>query len=254
MSGVIKNELIKIFLKKKIYIFMAIIFIMTILPAFIFRFAETDIDMTGQMFPVENMTMNLGMLIPIFLSILISDMITEEYINGTLKIPLIHPVSRKKLFNGKLLALLIATTTLVLFSLIISYGSGYIFFEWGESLQINNVDYFGINSIFVTVGLYVSSLFPLLAFSTVIIFIALKLTSSGAVVGVSVGFIFALNILSQLVEKLRPFLIYTYFNPIVFLISPGGVDLLQGIIIIFIYGVIFYVLSLKMFEKQDLLF
>jgi ABC-2 type transport system permease protein len=97
---------------------MGIMMIMTLIPAFICKFGEVDKTMSAQMFPLEALKMHLDMLLPIFISILIADIITDEYRSGTLKLPLIHPVSRRKLLNSKLFTILVTITVLLLFFLV----------------------------------------------------------------------------------------------------------------------------------------
>ena len=251
----IQNELVKLFAKKKIYIFMGIIFVMTLLLAFIYKFANIDKTMSAQMFPLEILTMQLDMLLPIFISILIADIITDEYRTGTLKLPLIHPVSRKKLLNSKLFVLVITISFLLLFSLIISYGLGMSLFAWEEGFSFNETIYTANQGIFITIGSYIISILPLLTFSLLIMLISLKLSSSGAVVGSAIGLLFGFDILIQLSEVVRPYILNYYFRYYSILINKGiGEESIIGFLVIILYGTVAYLLAVKIFQEKDIVY
>ena len=237
------------------YIFMVIMLGMALIPAFIYKYAETNVTMEGQRFPLDILKSNLEMLLPIFLSILIADLITDEYKDGTLKLPLIHPISRTSLLNSKIASLAIALLVLIFFSLISSYIIGFIFFGAGEGLNIYGETYSTGYGFLVTMFSHLIAIIPLLAFGMVIVLLSLNMSSSGGVVGASIGIIFGLNILGQLSKTIRPYLINTYFSLHgIILNSSSQISLSKSIIVIFSYGVISYLISLKIFNKKDIIY
>jgi len=254
MINILKNELFKLFVQKKIYIFMGLMFIMTLISALVFKFAEIDIIISAQSFPLEALKMNIDMLLPIFITILIADMITDEYRAGTLKLPLIHPVSRKKLLNAKILTLIIASIILLLFLLIISYILGVIMFEWGAGFTFNEITYSNVQGIWMTICSYFISVLPILAYGLIIILISLILTSSGAVVGIAIGILFAFSILIQVSEILRPYLLTYYFSFFAMLLkNPLSMEIILGLFVIGVYSTIAYIASVRLFIKKDIL-
>ncbi|MEC9488219.1 MAG: ABC transporter permease [Halanaerobium sp.] len=253
MANLIENELIKLFAKKKLYIFLGIIFAMILIPGLVFKFSEVAKPVSGQQFPLEILNSNVELLLPIFLAILVADLITEEYRDGTLKLFLVHPVSRSKLLHAKLITILIAVVILMAFSLVASYAMGTILFGWGQGLQFGDANYQGFQGILVTAGAHLFSILPLMACALVLLVIALNLTSGGAVVGISIGLIMGLTVLGQISLAARPYLLTTYFRYyLLFLNQPGWKELLQGVAAVLLYGGISYILSLRFFQHKDL--
>ncbi len=234
---------------------MGIMSIMTLITSLVYKYVDMEIVITAQQFPLDILKLNLEMLIPIFSAILISDIITDEYRSGTLKLPLIHPVSRIKLLNAKIITILVILIVLSIFSLVISYVLGLTLLDWGDSFMLNGKVYSTLNGILITVGSHLASIIPLLAFNLIIIMISLKLESSGTVVGAAVGLIFGFNILIQLSETIRPYVISYYFNyyPIL-LKNTLSKETLIGLLVITGYGIGTYFVCLNLFNKKDIVY
>ena len=253
LFNLLKNEVYKLLKKKKLYIFMLIITGMTLIPIIVSKFDGGDIVFKVNTLPLENLAWSTEMIIPIFISILVADMITNEYSEGTMKLNLVNGVSRTELIFSKVLTLFLVITGLVLFTMAVSYVSGSFFLEWGVPFEFNDLLLSEGSGILYTFILYLLSVIPLTAYSLIIIFLGLKLESGGSLVGVSIGIIFIMNTIRQLSTIFRPFIISDYFNT-GYLLTPMGRQNSLSIFIITsgIYFIIFLSLSINNLLKKDI--
>lgn len=99
MINLIKNEIYKIIKQKKLYIFSCISILAIILQYMGFLMVKqnnSSFEIKLQLLPLM-MISSLGMIIVIYISVLMADIITDEYRNGTLKLSLIRPITRFEL-------------------------------------------------------------------------------------------------------------------------------------------------------------
>lgn len=258
MRNLIKNELFKIFKSKRIYIFIAILVILALIPCvgnLIFNKGNYGPEASGQMLPYSLLTMYLEIILPMFITVLISDMYTEEYSGGTLKLQMIHPISRGKLLFSKVIALAIAILTLLIFAMLAGYLLGTVFFGWGEIFHVNEVSYSSGNAILLTLGSYILSLIPLLSFGMVILLICMQFNSGGAAVGTSIGVFLILTYINLLIEAAKPYMITHYFDIHTLLIKTFDLTTtLTYFGVLAIYGVISYMISHLLFRNKDILY
>lgn len=249
-----QNELIKLHATKKVYTFMAVIFVMELVPVFLtlLSFIKTQ---DGQSYPSLFFGLLCSLMLPIFLTVLIADMITEEYATGTLGLSLIHPVSRAKLWAAKILTLFFIIILILSYTVLLGYFIGTIFFGWGSGFADQGILYSTKEGIVIIVGSYLSSSIPLLAYCTLVSFLAILFKSSSVLVGSSIGFLLTSNLLGFLAEEVEPYLINSYFKGFAELIffAKDVPAITFAIQVILTYGVIFYLAGTMLFKKKDLL-
>ena len=265
MANLIKNEVYKLFKTKKIYVFMLIIFLYNFLPSLekvMGTIDETQVLINGQTTAFYMLNFMITNILPIFIIVAIADMITGEYVDGTLKLPLLHPVSRTKLLTAKVLALALVLLFILMFSMLLSYAMGTAIFGWGQhfSYQEPNqaiqdaVVYTAQEGIIVTLTSYLLSLFPLIAFGMIIMFLAFFFNSSGVTAGISIGFLIFLSIFGEVVEAIRPLLIIDGLSMFKHLFVERDLGRLAfSIAVTSLYGVGFFLASVNLFKKKDLL-
>ena len=253
LFSLIKNEYYKLFRKKKIYIFAMIIAAMAFIPVIINTIEEAGINFTVNTLPLENLSWSTEMIIPIFIAVLVADLITNEYQEGTFKLSLVSSVTRMELLAAKIITLVSIITLLVLFTMMISYLSGAIFLDWGIPFQFNNVTLTETQGILYTFGLYFLAVVPLSAFGILIMYLGFKLETGGSVVGLTIGIFFIMNIIRQLSKLMRPLVLSNYFNT-GYLLSPDGLSnkLIILIIVSLVYGLAFFGLSVSDLIKKDI--
>lgn len=264
MFNLISNEVYKLFKTKKLLVFMLIIFVYNFLPSLeqvMGSIDQAEIIINGQTTPFYMLNFMLANILPIFIIVSLADMITGEYANGTLKIALLHPVSRVKLLTAKISALTIVLFCLLFFSLILSYAMGTLTFGWGDQFSfqepeqaINNaVIYSSQQGVLVTISSYVLSIFPLIAFGMLILFLSLLFNSSGVLAGISIGLVIFLSILGDVIEPIRPYLIINGFSMFkdIFVLKDISV-FVRTFIVTTTYGLGFFLATVYLFKKKDL--
>jgi ABC-2 type transport system permease protein len=277
MISLAKNEVYKIFKQRKIYIFMFIIFVLTCLEyvgAIIVNKASRSnssitspfMNMNGQTMPLM-MLSGISTIIVIFITILLADIVTDEYKNGTLKLSLLAPISRSKLLVSKVVGLLFGTLILLVFTMIISYLLGTVFFGWGDKFILNGFNYntngdlvkqtmtFSVSKgILFTIFSYIIQVLPYMAFGMIVLFLSLLFSNMGATIGTSLGVWFAFTILDQISKDVKLYTITSYFSFYSKFIDKIDFEAtLIDLSVIIVYIVIFYVLSLILFRKKDIL-
>ena len=85
----------------------------------------------------------------------------------------------------------------------------------------------------------------------IIFFIAINLSSGVAFIGLSLGLYFALQIAGQLNQGLGKYLITTYIP--LFADKAPKETLVEGLIAIGLYSIIFYLISHLLFKRKDIL-
>ena len=262
MYSIVQNELIKLFARKKVYVFMAILFIITLVSGLavyimsshlpLAKPGQDSLSMSAQAFPLTILDA-MGNTIAIFLIILVADMLTEEYIAGTLKLPLMRPVTRGQLLAGKVLALFLVTVLLHVFVLVTSYIVGTILLGWSGSFIYAQATIPPLNGILMTIGSYFLAIFPVFAFGMIALLFSILLTSSGSVIGIAIGALFSQSIISQVSKQYRPYMILNYFKLYTPIFTKDWAFFLQGIVVTLVYGVVFYLMSYYLLKRKDLL-
>lgn len=253
MWGLIKNEWLKFRHNKKFYGFLLVIFVVYMLPVLMTLVVKMN-TYNGQVYPLSMFGVIVAFVIPIFLIILVAEIITDEYLSGNLALSLVHPVSRLQVLTAKAIFLLLVILGLLLYSLVISYGIGTIIFGWGKDFMMRGATFTMAEGVFITVSSYLSAALPLFAFSLFVTFIAFIFQGSAAVVGISAGVFMLLIILDLLFDQLRPVIITSYFNtvPIIFNYLANPLSIIFSLMFVSVFGFIFYTLALTYFLRKDM--
>ncbi len=256
MLPAIKNEIKKGWANKKIYAFLVTIVIANLLPGLETLIGEVDFIINGQNLPLYMLNTFAVIILPIFVIVIVSDMISTEYTNGTLKLPLIQQVSRTNLLAAKLIALFIMIIAVLLIAMFTSYLMGTLFYGWGDIFiyeEVTSLTFTGVNRV---VGSYLITSVPLFIFGIVVMLFSLIFDSSGAVIGISMGLHILFSFIGAVTELVNPYLITYYFNEVSPLIFDTG-DMMQtltAIIVMLVYGVVSFATCVLVFNKKDLVY
>lgn len=274
MINILFNEVYKVFARKKIYIFMAVIGIISIFISIstlatnnmfnsgnLNQSAEMaqneafmELGVNGQSFPINLLDSLAGLVLPIMIIILVADIVTSEYTDGSLKLSLLRQVSRAELLLGKVGALALTLMILILYIMLLGYILGAILLGWGNSLMLKGVELSPTYGVMFTLLVYSLSLLPLLSFGMIILLLAVAFSNEGTVVGTGVALLIMLSVANQIFHKLSPFFINNYFNIYNLATSNLGLPhLIFGIFVVLVEGLIFYILSLVVFKRKDIL-
>lgn len=267
MLNGVKSELIKGFSQTKMYIFLIVLagapfvgaigsIILKNTPGISSDPAlVAQLSFTMLKYPLSVLGGVVDLLVPIFIIILISDMITEEYIKGTLKLALITPNKRERILLSKIATIAIEIGLMLGILLVSSYLAGLIFFDKTSTLEYGTISLGVLEGIGYTLGAYALTFFVLVAFAVLIMFMALHLKSTGSVIGVSVGLIIVAPLLSLIGDAIGKAIIINYFKFYNILFTSFDVmELLRGIGIVLVYGLGSFILSYLTFKKKDLVY
>jgi len=257
LLNLIKNEMIKTFSTKKMYVFYGIIIVFCLMISITIILQPGSIidKPTGQAFPLILLKALIGQIFPMFIIILAVDMITNEYRNGTFKLPLLHPVSRRKYIISKILSIIVLIISLLGFTLVSSYFTGTIFFGWGDGVVIDGNLYGSLEGIIKMLTYYSISIAPLAAFSMLSVVIALLFSNTGIAVGLSIGLLFALDVARQLIPELGFYIINSTFYLFESLFNSNLYDLaISQILVTLIYAFISVVLSDIIIKNKEILY
>jgi len=264
MLNSIKNELSKSFSQIKMFIFIIVLAGAPLVGAIGFKLLKSQItdpkelemlSFSGMSFPLQMLGGLVDFLIPIFIIILVADKITEEYKQGTLILPLITPISRTKLLLSKILTIGIEITVLFCVLFGSSYLFGIIFFGYESGFSHGLLSLSTVNGVLYTLGSFALTGLILFIFSLIVIMLSLIFKSSGSLIGISVGMIFVMQMMSLLGKNFSKLLISNYFKFYMTIFYPmETLDYLIGILIIMLYGIVGIVLSFTIFKKKDLIY
>lgn len=256
MFKILNNEIYKIFAHKRIYIFMGIVFAVAL---FILTGAVLTNNLllgrnSGQVFPLQIFDGEASFIIPILIIMLISSLVTDEYADGSIKLPLLREVSRNKLLLGKTGAAVVVTALILIFLLIMSYIFGIAFFGWGNKFLVKGLTLSPGRGIMFTLLVYVLSIISYTSFAMIILLLSVLVDNSGSVVGIGVGILIALLFIGQVFPEASLYLIPSYFNT--FNLLTSGMDVKRiviGFLFVMTVGLIFYILSITAFNRKDIL-
>lgn len=256
MIRIVKNELYKLFARKKIFTFGIVIFVISllILGESLLTNSKMPGVSTGQAFSIILLGGMASFVFPIMIVLLVTSLVTDEYMDGSLKLVLVRPVKRNEYLLGKVYAYLIIIAVFLFILLILGYIVGTIFFGWGDTLMIKGEEISSAKGIFLVIIVYALSLIPYFSFGMVIMFFAVLLDNSGSTVGIGSSLLIATFIIQQLVPDASPYLISSYFNT--FYVVTSGMDAITiflRFLLILSYGIIFYNLSQAVFKRKDIL-
>lgn len=237
---VVKNEFIKLMHQKKFIILLCLIVLLCILACYGYNEMRNDVinhTAKGEGFDeaLKSTLLNLNYikfsilfsgdfiykpLLPIyliFMAIILTSVISEDYLGGTMKFSLISPVTKIQLMIGKLLFVLMISLFVALFNFLVSLFVGYIVF--GAS----NVTTPEILNVFL---IYIISIAPVMAFSSIVLCLSLIMKNTGAVIATSVILGIALNIVDcfTATKNISPIGVLAKFS------NSNAINILDGIL------------------------
>lgn len=247
----IKNEMYKVFKLNKLYFFIIIAMALLMVSAVSYS-SDSSYSVNGQSFPIWMINRIMPLFI-FFMSLLLAEIISDEYRNGTLKLFLLHPIDRIGLLNAKIAALIVSVFILLLSVMAGSYIIGTAFWGWGDKMVFNNTVFQTTQGILVTLQSYIITLLPCLGFGMVIVFVSVLSSSMGGTLGISLGIMFVLTALEN-VQEINNYSIVHQMNLYQsFISNPQSENIIIGLVNVAVYTVIFYIGSVIAFKKKDIL-
>lgn len=257
----LQNELFKLFRTKKLYIFLLIFVVMRSL-AVHFYLAGTDFKTVievanAQSFPIA-MKFDAVQFWVIFTAIYVADILTDEFKTGTVKLTLLRPIGRARFLHSKMAAMAAFAVLLALYSVLVTYAVGWVAFGWGDSTVYRGVTYTIMEGLWLTAKVYTASFLPLVAFGMICVFIAAVSKNMVTVVAVAF-FLFIsgefLSALSAIPSVIRNCLIVNqlFFFSDDFVKNTSLSEIALSVVVNLSYIAVFYLLTLAVFKKKDVM-
>jgi ABC-2 type transport system permease protein len=275
MLKIVKNEIHKLLARKRIYFFMAILLLIAIITLVnalkardMFRSLPSPGENpsmqeqimlslardSGQAFPLALLDAVASFIIPAFIVILVAGMVTDEYADGSLKLPLLRQVSRMGLLLGKMTALLAVIAAFMVFLLVIGYGLGIIFLGWSGDFVIKSRFLTPGQGIELTLLAYGLSIVSFICFGMVVLFLAILIPNSGSMTAAGLGLLLASLLAGEIFPEKAQYLITTYFNTYnLFSSGMSSGRIITGFLTVLCYGAVFFAMGNGIFKRKDLL-
>ena len=260
MLRVIRFELYKLFTSKKVLVTFLVLMGISLMLAVGINLMNSmeeahKLHMTGQIFPVFLLVNLSDTLLPIMLVVLLVGLIADEYRDGTLKLPLLRPISRGELLLGKMAAAVVMVVVLMAVTLVGGYAAGTLIFGWEKEVIIGE-QMFMVESVTQVLGFYLLTMIPFIAYSFIILFFSMMFANSGVAIGAAVGVHFMLLFTGGFFEKLQPAILNTYYYMGGMALTPtlNWQELLGNLAVISAYMLVFTVINFITFKKKDILY
>ncbi len=159
MGGLVYNEISKIVAQRRFFVVMALLTVIAILSALTMRGFAGALGVTAaQMVSTGASGGFAQLLFPLLIAVIVGDIVAGELTEGTLKLLLIRPVSRWKIWLSKLIAAFFVSVALVCYSALCIYvalgaASGFGSFstpalaEGGSSYAVVTLRAYGLEMI-----------------------------------------------------------------------------------------------------------
>lgn len=264
---VIKWELYKLLVQKKTLVGAIIILGFGILFGFAFRMMANNesmaefgnFDFHPLTFAVVVLTDNLNLILPIFTILAISNMFSSDYSDGTMKMLLIRPINRSKIFFAKYITAFVYVLIILLFTYAVGLASGFVFFDsanqlrslvGGEATEISQMAYIG--KTFMFMGITSIVFLSLIAMATML---ATLIDSAAAVNGFAIAFVVLSGVLSQIPVKFVEYIYnknYLLVGHIITWTEFQWSDINKSIYLLIGYTIVFTLLGYFRFKKRDM--
>ena len=242
LYGNIINESEKLFLKKKTIFFFIITAIIPFLSAILLSkfqnsFGIAAISPLG--FMVTMLDLFTTLFLPLFIVMAAADEFSGEISDRTLKLTLLRPISRFKVYTSKIMSIGIYIIATLLIILISSTLSG-LFLGNGSM-------------VFQNIKITIAAFFPAMGIALLSVFIAqIFKNASGAIITLIFVFI-GLRILGFFIPIILRISLISYLNWHVLWLGNVGIGRLSNIFVIILsYYIIFFAAGFGIFDNKDI--
>lgn len=240
------NEMEKLWVRRRTKGFLLLAFLVPALTPLLLVLLQGNTRFysgLGADFPMLMLGLFMTIFLPLFLFMTAVDLFSGETANGTVKLVLVRPIVRSKVFASKVMTMAVCITGCL--------GTIWLGSVMGGLLMQNDNLW---STLFESVKAYAAAFVPMLAISLVVVFIAVCFNNSAVALVLSI-FIYA-------TAKLLPFIFPSFAVWSVFsytdwytLWAGNGVDgskLLNTFALLLSYCIIAYTSSLLLFDRKQL--
>ncbi|HHX73704.1 MAG TPA: hypothetical protein GX699_02220, partial [Firmicutes bacterium] len=145
---------------------------------------------------------------------------------------------------------------LLLIAMLFGYAVGTLLFGWGDEFMLRGIAFTAEEGVLITFLSYVTAALPQFAFCQLVMFLAVLINSSAAVAGIAAGIFIFSSMMMLLSDEVKPFLLTAYFNtvPAVADFAVGKTGLSGQIFFPALFALVFFLLTVLLFSKKEMLF
>jgi hypothetical protein len=241
------NEMDKMYRKKKLIVLV----LLTILAITIGQLTVSGVRFqfgirasgSGQ-FPILVLSVLINTLLPLFTVLMSIDIFSGEFSSNTMKVSLLRPVSRLKLFSAKIAAIATFILASLLLVMVLSVLTGIIF-------NASELSILFLAKVFLA---YILSVLPVLIFTLLIVILTNVFKSGTSVFFLSVLIFLGFKVISIIYPGLSNLLIvpsFGWYN--LFLAQTVNlVKILNQFCIMIGYGIILFTVGYYLFDNKDI--
>ena len=237
------NEIEKLSGKKKVWMLPGLAVILTLLSLWglaRLKLGTGILPVTPEQFPILILGWFTSIILPLFIVMAGSDMFSGELTERTIKLSLLKPISRFKVYMSKLLALsAYIVGTLVLVFLLTTIGALFL----GS----------GVN-VLGTLAVYTAALIPMLLVAFAVGLISQFFKSGSGVMVFSILLLVGSQALAFVYPRLSDFMISSYLNWHTLFVGAGasGGRILTLFMFMVSYSIIMLTAGYYLFERKEL--
>jgi|GEM_PF-4514663 len=247
MVSIFKNELYKLFHSRRIYIFSGIMLVTLIGFAIIINsispseLITTDMidEMKGINFPLQFLSTISDLLLPVFVVLIMTFFVSDEYESGTLKLPILQGFRRESIIIAKTLISIFFSFLMVAFVYLaanmVSLGL------WGTKSYTAD----GLLSI---TKIFLLSVIPIIALVTFTMLLSLLVKNSGLVIGILIAILVFSSLIGSMFPEVSKYM-FTYHLKAFAQITDSY---LNGILTCTVSAIIFLMSALFTFNKMEI--
>ncbi|MBZ9686114.1 ABC transporter permease [Clostridium estertheticum] len=238
------NEVQKLFLKKKITVFLIITAIICFLSAFFISSIQQKlvfVAIDSVSFPLMTLSIFTNIFLPLFIFMTVAELFSGEVGDKSLKLVLIRPITRLKIFISKNAAIAIYIIINLAVVFVVSIFS---------SMLLNGKSGFNVPQIMFA---YFIDVIPAVVLALFASFIAQFFkSSSGAIITCILSFI-GIKLLSLFVSGINNIVFTSYLNwySIWTLGQFNFLSIINTLFMVLSFGVIFFTIGYYFFDKKE---
>lgn len=241
------NEIEKMYRKKKAVVVVIISLLAIVMGQLMVTGISTGFGLraaSGMQFPIMVLSLFISTILPLFTALVTIDIFSGEFSHNTMKIALLRPITRLKLYTAKISAIAFFVLANLLVVMVLSTLTGILF----NSVSLSAV---GLFRILLS---YLVTLVPVMALALVIVFLANIFKSSTAVFFLSIILFIVFNGLAIVFPRYASLFITSMFDWYnLWLADSIPVSkLVREFLIMAGYAIMFYTAGYYLYDKKDL--
>lgn len=240
------NEMEKLWTRRRTKGFLLLAFLVPALTPLILVLLQGNTSIysgLGDDFPMLMLGLFMTIFLPLFLFMTAVDLFSGEAANGTVKLVLVRPIVRSKVFASKIMTIAVCIAVYL--------GAIWLGAVMGGLLLQNDNLW---SSIFESVKAYTAAFVPMLAISLMAVFIAVCFNNSAGALGLSIFIYVVAKLLPFVFPPMAVWSVFSYTDWYT-LWAGSGVSfgkLLNTFALLLSYCIITYTFSLLLFDRKQL--